>query len=212
VSNDLNLQRFINQVSEKLKKPLPGHSAHIKMIVGNRKPASEIIPNSNLRIGAVLILLYPNKEEWHTVLMKRPIYNGIHSGQISFPGGKAEAKDNSLRQTALRETQEEIGIPSNTINILGKLTELYIPPSQFIVHPYIGIVEKQPDFIPNKTEVDKLIVVSLKQLFSTKNHTTQKVILSSGIAVNTPCIVIQNEIIWGATAMMISELKEIIKL
>lgn len=182
------------------------------MSPGNRKPASEIIPNSNLRIGAVLILLYPNKNEWHTVLMKRPVYNGIHSGQISFPGGKTEANDTSLAHTALRETQEEIGIPSSTIDIIGKLTEVYIPPSKFIVHPYIGVAYKQPEFIPDKNEVDKLIEVTLNQLLSEKNNTTQKIILSNGLAVNTPCIKVQNEIVWGATAMMISELKEIMKI
>lgn len=212
MSDELHLQRFIDKITERLKNPLPGHNAHIKMSPGNRKPASEIIPNSNLRIGAVLILLYPNKNEWHTVLMKRPVYNGIHSGQISFPGGKTEANDTSLAHTALRETQEEIGIPSSTIDIIGKLTEVYIPPSKFIVHPYIGVAYKQPEFIPDKNEVDKLIEVTLNQLLSEKNNTTQKIILSNGLAVNTPCIKVQNEIVWGATAMMISELKEIMKI
>lgn len=211
MDNKEYLRSFSEELSEKLKLPLPGHQAHLKMSPANRKPVSQIQPNQHTKIGSVLILLFYENSNWHTVLIKRALYNGVHSGQISFPGGKKEASDTSLQQTALRETEEEIGVPKNNIEIIGNITELYIPPSRFIVYPFIGISHKHLTFLPDKKEVDKIITVSLNELFSPQNLSIKQITLSNGTTMDSPCFVVNNEIIWGATAMMLSELKEILR-
>lgn len=205
------LRTFSQELSEKLKLPLPGHEAHLKMSPTNRKPVSQIQPNQHTKIGSVLILLFYENNNWHTVLIKRALYNGVHSGQISFPGGKKEVSDITLQQTALRETEEEIGVPKNNIEIIGNITELYIPPSRFIVYPFIGISYSHLTFLPDKKEVDKIITVSLNELFSPKSLSIKQITLSNGASIDSPCFVMNNEIIWGAIAMMLSELKEILR-
>lgn len=203
---------FIKHLRQQLLHPLPGTAAHMRMMPANRAPVSQLKIDDTIRFGAILILLFNKENHWHTVLMKRPVYNGIHSGQISFPGGKKEECDETLEQTALREAAEETGGNNKQIEILGKLTEVYIPPSRFVVHPYIGYVPAMPDFKPNQREVEKLFVVNLRELFLPQNSRHEKIRLSNGLLINTPCFKWQGEIIWGATAMILSELQEVMHL
>ena len=154
-------------LTELLKQPLPGDIAHRELA-----PISSAIrikaynDNPNPKQSAVCILLYKKYNQMHFVLTKRHVYEGFHSGQISFPGGKMEKEDADLQQTALRETEEEIGVPRDAMQVFGSLTSVYIPPSGYIVHPYVSMLQEEPIFKPDTFEVYKLLEVSVDQLLS----------------------------------------------
>ena len=201
----------------KLKK-LPGLSAQMKMAPVTRLVETakmrKLLKNGNINDGthkksAVLILFYPKNGLTHLVLMVRAKDEGVHSGQISFPGGKAEKFDESIYATALREANEEIGIDPSTIKIIGALTKLYIPPSNFDVYPIVGITYTTPAFKPN-IEVDKLLEVELNTLVNPNCIGYSTVVHRTGNEFVVPCYNIDNHIVWGATAMMISELVEVV--
>src|SRR5690606_7847625 len=140
---------MINHIRQTLSNgSLPGEAAHLKMSPSLRVRTSEVAkqPGFNPKQSAVIILLYPENDIWYNVLIKRPEYKGTHSGQIAFPGGRFEENDVTFDITALRECEEEIGVSRELITVLGKLTEIYIPPSNFMVHPYIGYCEEKPVF------------------------------------------------------------------
>ena len=161
--------------------------------------------------AAVMALFYPNnKGEACFLLTLRATYNGTHSSQISFPGGKFDQNDNSLKNTALRETYEEVGILKNDISIFKQMTETYIPPSNFLVTPFLGYLESSPSFTKNH-EVEELITISIKDLLDQSSISTT--ILSTSYAKNmkVPCFLLNNYVVWGATAMMLNEIKELLK-
>lgn len=161
--------------------------------------------------AAVLALFYPNKAgKTCLALTLRPQYNGTHSAQVSFPGGKYEETDKNLTETALRETYEEIGIEKAEIEILREITDVYIPPSNFLVTPYIGITENTPRF-KNNYEVEELIEVSLSDLLddTCMGKKNKKTFYAEKVEV--PYYLFNNHVVWGATAMIISEIKELLK-
>jgi 8-oxo-dGTP pyrophosphatase MutT (NUDIX family) len=162
--------------------------------------------------SSVLILFYPFGDDIVTVFIQRPRYDGVHSGQISFPGGRSEPEDPNPVTTALREAKEEIGIQSETIRVLGQITDLYIPPSNFLVTPVVGFANERPDFIPDPMEVDHVLEVSLFDIMDDKVIRRQhEVLIPSGEVIIAPAFLIDEKVIWGATAMMLNELREIIK-
>jgi len=197
---------FIEKLKQKLQGPLPGKEAQIKMAP---KPIDERRfnedPNKPPRLGGVMVLLYPDVDGIHIPLMKRPLYDGAHSGQISFPGGKLEEHDDDLLQTALRETEEEIGVAQNDIEILGQLSELFIVASNFKVLPTVGVVSKKPLFIPDPVEVEEVIPMKLDLL---KNASFRKIkeMHFPPYTIFSPYFDVSGEVVWGATAMMLSEL------
>jgi len=158
--------------------------------------------------AAVLCLLYPKNDALNFALIKRVSYAGVHSNQIGFPGGKLEEGENAL-QAALRETEEEIGVLVKENSVLGALTELYIPPSNFMVYPYVAYIENPPLFTLDKKEVAYLLEVPLNDLLDFSNIKRKEMQLSYG-TFNNPYFDLKNEIVWGATAMMLSELREIL--
>lgn len=167
---------------------------------------------SNAKIGAVLIALYPDEMGIvRTVLMKRPDYDGTHSGQVSFPGGKMEEADATVIETALREAEEEVNIKPHEVKVVGQLTNLYIPPSNFLVHPVLGILEKQPLLMPDKHEVQSIHLPELTYLLRDDIIEEKDIVLSSGFKMRTPYFEVDGHTVWGATAMMIAELKEVLK-
>ncbi|MCE9538145.1 MAG: CoA pyrophosphatase [Bacteroidetes bacterium] len=199
--------KFIEQLKVRFQKPLPGEDAQFLMASITRQRIQHIDPFIyNPRKSAVLILLFPMEEGIHTLLIQRPVYDGVHSDQVSFPGGKFEETDIDLSHTALRETFEEVGAPSNDIEIIGKLTDLYINPSNFLVSPFIGFVSKQPDFIMDTYEVQKIISVDLFSLNDKGIRSEKTITHSNGYKIKTPYYEIDGLTVWGATAMMISEL------
>lgn len=193
-------------LSTMLKGPLPGISAQGKMAPEIRTGFEH---DDNCRSAAILIVLFPDEGSIHTVFMKRNEYDGPHSGQISFPGGMQEETDHDLMDTALRETEEEIGIHVDKQEVLGELTSLFIPVSNFCVTPYIGWLNDRPDFLPDRSEVQYLLIPTLDELMDPSNQ-YKEIIHRHGNDLLTPYIRIEEDIIWGATAMILSEFMELI--
>ncbi|MCC6690809.1 MAG: CoA pyrophosphatase [Bacteroidia bacterium] len=162
--------------------------------------------------GAVLILIYPQSGCLQTVAMLRPDYGGPHSGQVSFPGGKYEESDGSLENTALRETSEELGLDTKNIEVLGGLTDLYIPISNFNVYPFLAVMDSAPVFLPDTKEVKRVIKIPLSDILNNANIKRKPIMMALiGKEIEMPYFDLQGETIWGATAMMLSELKELLK-
>ncbi len=209
----INFHKLIKKLQDINDKDLPGKQAQYLMLPPNtgKEELNNFSNYSKTKKSSVLVLLYPDKDSIKTVLILRAKYNGIHSHQISFPGGKKEIFDNSLFDTALREANEEIGIDISKVKIIGNLSKLYIQPSNFLVLPILSYTDEKPQFKANNTEVEQIIEISLSDLLN-KNNIQKKEVLSSGNKIITaPCFLINNFKIWGATAMIISELLEIIK-
>lgn len=153
----------------------------------------------------MLICFYPYQHSIYLPLILRPQYDGVHAGQMAFPGGRMERIDENLTRTALREAQEEVGIRVSDVQVLGLLTELYIPPSNFYVQPVVGVLPYRPDFYPDPREVEAVVEVSLDTLLD-ETIVGDSQIEVRGITVDAPFYQIQGYRVWGATAMMISEL------
>jgi len=199
---------FIALLQQQLQKPLPGANAQNKMA-----PAIRNFQNNSdksiARKSAVLLLLYKKNDILNIAYFKRPEYDGPHSGQIAFPGGKFENTDKNLQETALRETLEEFGISPQKIQILGSLTNLFIPVSNSEVTPFVGFMSETPHFIPNKDEVQYIIEIELS-LITNPSFKTSRLKERRGLEIETPMYTFNNEEIWGATAMITSEFEEII--
>lgn len=205
------LEIFSKSLKHRLALPLPGREAQLKMAHAERRlNLSRYKIPQDARWGSVLILLYEDDGTIKFPLILRADYDGVHSGQIALPGGKYESPDLDLQATALRESQEEIGIRQSDVSIIGKLTELYIPPSNFLVHPYIGTISYKPMFIPDTSEVARIIELDLDTLMDENNLGDKEIKLSSGLTIRTPVFHFQEETVWGATAMMLSEFKSVL--
>lgn len=202
------------RLSERMAAPLPGLDAQLQMASGVRvRAVKQSMPDtSKARIGAVLIALYPDDNGTvRTVLMKRPDYDGTHAGQVSFPGGKKEETDADVIETALREAEEEVNIKPNDVKVIGQLTELYIPPSNFLVHPIVGVLQRQPILIPDKHEVQSIHVPELTYLLRDDIVNEKEVQVANGFRMRTPYFEVDGHTVWGATAMIISELKHVFR-
>ena len=196
-----------------LRQNLPGADAHILMAPparvelfenGNKTP-------DNARKAAVMIPLYFKAGELHTVFIKRPEYDGVHSGQIAFPGGKMETFDRNLTETAIRETKEEIGIQPKDVYVLGSLSQLYIPPSNFLIEPVVAYVAKRPDFVLQEEEVQAIIEVPVSCFYPEIQKEYIEINSGYSTSFTTPCFKVKDIVIWGATAMVISEFINIAK-
>ena len=157
------------------------------------------------------ILFYIKKNEPHIVLTQRATYNGTHSGQISFPGGKREITDRDIIHTALRETNEEIGVVEADVKVIGQLSQVYIPVSNFRVSPVVGIINYSPQFVLDNYEVDELIVLKLSDLMNIKTLTPASIILPNKTTLSVPSFNFNAKIVWGATALMLNELRWLLK-
>ncbi len=205
---------FYTQIKRIDFSSLPGLEAQIRMSPTNRRDDIRNRGEGGGRpfLSGVLFLFYPMADgATGTVFIQRPKYNGVHSGQISFPGGRFEKEDGSLEHTALRETHEEIGIDPKQIEVVGKLTDLYIPPSNHLVSPFIGVMHKAPSFSPHPVEVDEVIPLALSDFLSKECIRELPIKLADGSRLQTPCYLINGLVIWGATAMMISEFMQLIE-
>ena len=179
---------------------------------GRPAPGKEFTIPGDARRSAVLMLLYPHQDAAFMPLILRPEYGGVHSRQIGLPGGKVEPEDSDLLDTALREAQEEIGIDRRRVEILGELSMMYIPPSNFLVKPFVGMLDHRPEFIPQPSEVDQLIETPVSEFWNTDNQGLHKVQVRGVNRYEVPAFTIQGHVVWGATAMMMSELLSVLGL
>lgn len=204
----MEYEQVIHSLEKKLLKTLPGRNGQILMApvpVDEARFALKVPENA--RKGAVLLLFYPGSKGCAFPLIKRPTYSGIHSAQVALPGEKWEESDRNLAVTALRETEEEIGVASDRIQIFGKLSSLYIPPSNFLVVPFVGCIPEKPKFIPDHREVEKIIHCDFVQLMDKQVRKEKPVIVNRQHRLIAPYFEIGGEMVWGATAMILSELR-----
>ena len=201
-------QIFIDNLKTNLQNPLPGLEAQFEMAHVKREKVTEnSFEAEEYRPSAVLILLYPNEQQQTSVLLiERMTYNGHHSGQIALPGGKVEPTDENLRATALREFFEETGSDLTPI-IIGQLTPIYIPVSKFMVQPFVSYVNQKPNFSASSNEVNALIELEIAQLLNPDTIKETTIEPTPGLKLKTPYFDIQGKVLWGATAMMLNELK-----
>jgi 8-oxo-dGTP pyrophosphatase MutT (NUDIX family) len=187
---------------------LGGYAAQSAMEHDARKEAMSDRPSvpDNHRKAAVMALLFPYRNEWSLVLIERNTYDGAHSGELAFPGGSVEPNDADLQATALRETFEEVGIEATEITVVRPLTPLYIPVSNFLVHPFLGICNIKPKFKAQPEEVVDILKTPLKHLLNTENSHHKDLVVGRFTLKNTPYYDINGKTLWGATAMMTAEL------
>lgn len=199
--------RFIENLKAELSHPLPGETAQFRMAPSYRPNLRrEEIMKYNPRISAVMLLLFKSNDELKIVFTERKKYEGVHSGQISFPGGRKDNDDDDLLQTALRETKEEVGVAAAQIEILGRLSELYIPPSNFLVYPSVGFAENIAAFTPQQNEVESIVEIPVDFFLDAKNiNLKAEIKLFNNHTVHVPAYIYNKHTIWGATAIMLSE-------
>lgn len=198
---------WIKRLKEELARPLPGLQAQSRMAPSVIRPGKSNLP---FRDSGVLLLLYPVKKQLVTVFMKRPEYGGPHSGQISFPGGKFEKGDASLTDTALRESFEEIGIPGEAVEVLGELSPLTIPVSNYKLLPVVGFFPEKPQFITDPKEVAYLIEAEIDLLLKAEIIKSETLFLGN-LSIEVPYYDIHGNHVWGATAMILSEFLEVVR-
>lgn len=200
---------IIEELKKRLLNPLPGWKAHSLMATQIHKKA-RALPRPDARSAGVLMLLFPKDQELHLPLILRPTYEGVHSGQMALPGGKVELHDEDIIHTALRETEEEIGVKIKREQVLGILTDLYIPPSNISVTPVVAFCEQEPAYILDPMEVADIVDFSISELRDLQNQLITQVPVVGGVMLDVPAFSLQGKIVWGATAMMLSELLDLL--
>lgn len=204
---------LIENIIDNLKQPLPGKRAH-KELAPYRNEIELDYKNKNPKIASTLLLIYPKDGETFFCLIERQEYEGTHSNQISFPGGKNEIGE-SMQETALRETKEEIGVDPISINIIGKLTQVYVPPSNFLIHPFVGYCDFTPSFKANDREVQRIIEVNIVDLFKKDIIKFKKMSFkksSGNVDFEVPYLDLNNKIVWGATSVILNEFRILLQL
>ena len=209
----MDFQDFLEYVPKLMEVPLPAEEAHFKMAPLERIESLKNlkIETKNPKTAAVMILFYPKNGMTHLVLIVRNSYQGVHSAQIAFPGGKYEPRDQIFENTALRETHEEIGISPDNIEIMKAFTRLYIQPSNFMVYPFLGICKEEIIFAPDSSEVADIIELPLSVFLADEILVSVNLTTSYAENISVPAFKIEEHIVWGATAMMLSELKQVLK-
>lgn len=210
----MDFNEFKSKISNLKNLELPGVEAQHKLA-----PVIRIEEMKNINFATrkqnkagVMAVFYPDgQQETHLVLILRKTYKGVHSNQVGFPGGRVEKEDRDLEHTALRETEEEVGIPMKDVTVISKLTKLYIPPSDFWVHPYVGILEKTPRLVPQESEVEMILEINIDEFMNEDNIIKKKLSTSYAEDIEVPAFFLAGHVVWGATAMMLSELKELLK-
>lgn len=202
------------KITPKIAKEMASfEESHLKMMPSNR---AELLKKTEYKViqpnkAAVLMLFYPKNNETHLILIKRASYNGVHSSQIALPGGKPEQEDANLIETALRETHEEIGVHPSNIEIIRSFSEVYIPPSNFMVFPFMGISMNELNFKIQEEEVEAVVELPLNVFLDDSIIITKTMTTSYANDILVPGFSVGDNFIWGATAMMLSELKDTIK-
>lgn len=193
---------------------LPGKEAQYIMAPFRRKQREieVLVEHAQPKLGGILVYLYPiGRQQYHILLTLRNEYKGAHSGQVSFPGGKMEPVDPDLVATALREAREETGVQVLPHELLGSLTNLYIPPSNFLVHPVLAIASQKPILQPDPLEVRRIVPFTVEDLLDEKKVSQTHMELFNKVTVEVPYFEVDGLQVWGATAMILSEVKELLR-
>ena len=207
----MHFKDFKNIILKFNEYDLPGHELLLKIAPQSRIKHLKTNKNPiNSKLASVLLLFYPDSNN-HTrlVLILRNTYNGVHSNQIGFPGGKLESTDKSYFEAALRETNEEIGVLKENISYVGQLSQVYIPPSNFNVFPFVGFCNSKPKFELNKVEVKSILEPTLDSILKC-SISKSKVIINDKLQY-VPSLVLNKSVVWGATAIMIHEFRLLFK-
>lgn len=204
----------LEHIKHVLASQLPGEEAHLALSPMGRKRSSEALVNAqNVKESAVALVLYNKQDELHLLLTERNAYEGEHSGQICFPGGKADQEDGTLQETALRECYEETGIPPEQLTVLGELTPVYIPVSNHYVFPFVCFHYDTPQFNLDPYEVKTIFDFPIISLGHHDLIKTTDLQLTKGKSLkNVPYFDIQNKIVWGATGIILNEFKEVCRI
>lgn len=208
----MDSDEFLNKIQHSFGQSLPGIGSHKLLAPGKRAlERKEVVDIESYRDSAVAVVCYPYKGKVYSILIQRPNYVGNHSGQVSFPGGKKDLIDTTLEQTARRETFEEIGWQLGESNLIGGLTELFIPVSKFIVKPHLYYCDEIQEFKPDNREVQEIFQFPVELLKDERilKYTNIK-ISSNQLLKDVPYFEINKHIVWGATAIILSELKSMI--
>jgi len=211
----MDLTALVDHLTLRLQQPLPGHRAQMarfsSQALSDYEKRFEEAAKEATRQSSVLILLYEKNGQVFIPLIKRPEYEGVHSGQIALPGGKVEPGDKDITATALRETWEEIGIATDQVSVLGTLTPIYIPPSRFWVNVVLGYCKDEPSFVADAHEVASVIELPIAHLQSIQHIEERSVMSSQTFNMKAPGYVYEDHFIWGATFMILGELWELLK-
>ncbi|HAG16913.1 MAG TPA: hypothetical protein DCG69_10425, partial [Bacteroidales bacterium] len=211
-ASTMNIFDFQNRLKNALTAELPAWNAHSRLAPKERLESLRPINwPKDAKQSAVLVVLFVENEQVHVLFILRSIYDGAHSGQISFPGGQKEEHDLDLMSTALRECGEEIGLYLSPSQVLGKLSELYIPPSNFLVSPFVAFIENMEQLQLDSNEVQEVFQVPISALLNQDNFQIRAVISRGNRTLSAPCFYLENKIIWGATAMILNELLTVIE-
>lgn len=205
----MNFEAWVDKLTRRLTQPLPGPPAHDVMraaFIGLKPNFEHKLPP---RPGSVLILLYPDEGAIKFPLTLRADYLGAHSGQISLPGGKAEPGENYV-ETALRECEEEIGVRKTGIEVIGRLSDFFVIPSNFLVVPVIGICRGKPEFKADPVEVAKILEGDVSDLLRRDAIQQREILAAKQFRMLAPHFEIAGEVVWGATAMMLNEFRTIL--
>ncbi len=207
----MNWPALIEQLEERLKQPLPGAAAHEPL---RATPTGLVKPKFEHKVppkpGSVLILLYQDGLDLKFPLTKRQEYLGAHSGQISLPGGKAEPDEDYI-ETALREAEEEIGISRKQVRVIGKLSQFFVIPSNFMVTPVVAFAEQKPMFTPQLSEVTRILEGDVATLLRDNAVQTKEIVAAKIYPMLAPHFEIEGEVVWGATAMMLNEFRMVMR-
>jgi 8-oxo-dGTP pyrophosphatase MutT (NUDIX family) len=207
----LHFEPGIEKVIRAFQNPLPGTPAQHLMAPASRKTTEDLLlERTGYRHGGVLMLLFPDNDGiMQTVFIERTVNETVHSGQIAFPGGKSEPGDRDTAHTAIRETEEEIGVSQQNITLAGSLSPVFIPVSNYLVHPHVGFVETFPKFLPNAGEVKSIITHDILSLLRMEKE-RGRFVTSYGY-LEAPFFPLKGYKMWGATAMMVSEFRELMR-
>lgn len=205
---------FAHRLQQIITHQLPGEKAHLPLSPLHRPVTSEVIQNlKEYKESAVSVVLFEEEKQFKCILIQRTEYDGKHSGQISFPGGKKDKEDTDLKQTAIRECYEEVGVAIHESHHIGKLSPVYIPVSGFLVEPFVFYYPDNPIYNTQIREVASVFAISLNELL--QDHVIGEMKIATDnqlVKMKVPCFNIENKQIWGATALILNELREVLRI
>jgi 8-oxo-dGTP pyrophosphatase MutT (NUDIX family) len=204
-------EQLVQTLKHHINQGLPGIEAHKKLAPPGRFPkdGDPYQPRHDTKIAATLMLIYPDENQrLHFPLIVRPENQGVHSGQVSFPGGRFEEEDQDFITCAIREAEEEIGVKIDKSHVIGEMSKIYIPPSNFLVYPVLAALPSRPNFVNSPFEVSQLLEVPINFLEDTASQKIKKAVFK-GLELDVPYYDFFGQDVWGATAMILSEFLEI---